>query len=191
MVSSSQVKRDDGGLEEKTILDLVNGDKELEAEVQNLVSKNREDQHLLFDWELTTLGEFWNKAVAYGAGGGPHAPPPPIFGGNHPVGPATPASIEQMQRGFLLYLSSQVNPSPQVIRRNAADGGTVGLKCSAAQSMMASGALVRMEHLPWSQGVLATGAPLTGSLAKLYTPCPKEDSLGACNPVHLPISLWT
>ncbi len=170
---------DDAGL--TTILELVSGDREMEKIIRKL-SKSEDDPVLLFSWHYTTLAEFWSKAVAYGVGGGSHRPPPPIFGGVHPVGPASLESMEQLQHEILSYLSSQ-SLGPQVIEGGGA-GGAVGLACSYVQYGMACSRLGGMELQPWFQAVLAMDAPLTGPLACVYLPRP-GNPLGVCDRVPL------
>jgi hypothetical protein len=184
--SPNQVKdfpRDDKqGSEEMTILQLVHGDEEMEKEALRLCN-SEDDPPIFFGWNYATLTQFYNKAVAYGAGGGEHLPPPQISGGAHPVGPeALPELVLQMQNDILSYISV-LSSNPEVIGGDGASGA-FGLGCSDLQEARAYAHMVFVPLTqPWFQAVLATGAPLTGPLAHVYMPRPRTNS---CIRVSLP-----
>jgi hypothetical protein len=173
------------GSEEMTILQLVHGDEEMEKEALRHCINIEDDPPLFFGWNHATLTQFYNKAVAYGAdgGGGEHLPPPPIFGGVHPVGPeALPELVLQMQNDILSYISL-LSSNPEVVGGNGASGA-FGLGCSQVQVIEAGAQIIWMQLTqPWFQAVLATGAPLTGPLAYVYTPLPRTNR---CSRVPLP-----
>jgi hypothetical protein len=190
--SPNQVKdfpRDDKqGSEEMTILQLVDGDEKMEKEALRHCNNIEDDPPIFFGWNHATLTQFYNKAVAYGADGGEHLPPPPIFGGAHPtiVGTSSEALpelvLQKMQKDILSYISL-LSSDPEVIGGDGASGA-FGLGCSALQKARAVAHMAVMPLTqPWFQAVLATGAPLTGPLAHVYMPRPITNS---CIRVSLP-----
>ena len=189
MPSPSQVKDfpsdlpSSGWKETTTILELVNGDKQMEKQVIEL-SKSEDDPPLIFGWDDPVLVQFWDKAVAHSAAGLP-LPPPQICGGNHPVGAASAESIKLLKRDLLVYLVS-LTPGPQLI---GANGGAVGLACTHLQCVMAAARLAKMQYdHPWFHAVLATGPPLTGALGFIYMPRPR-DAMGRCDQVSINCTL--
>jgi hypothetical protein len=161
------------GSEETTILELVDGDEEMEKEALRHCNNIKDDPPLFFGWNYDILTQFYNKAVAYGADGGEHLPPPPMFGGVHPFGTldALPELVlEKMQKDILSYLSL-LSFNSKVIGGDGADAGAFGLGGSVVQMCSAINRMALLPFTqPWFQAVLATGAPLTGPLAHVYTP---------------------
>jgi hypothetical protein len=80
-----------------TVLDLVHGDHSLERKILRRVKAK--DAPVLFQWDDTNLEAFWTRAVAYGAVANAHAPP--INGGAHLVGEATPATTLLLKQWIL------------------------------------------------------------------------------------------
>ena len=150
-------------------------------------SQSPDDPPVLPGWNLLPCHEFFDKAVAYGIAGGPAVPPAQIFAGAHPVGPSSPAGVQQMQLDIMNYLVS-TNPGASVIGGGA--NGAVGLACTARQFGIACGQLGRLELQPWFLAVLSYGAPLTGKLASIYMPRSRVAS-GICDTIPFNCTLWT
>ncbi len=173
-------------MKKMTILELVEGNKEMEKEVMKHCKKE-DDPPVLFEWNGLSLEQFLTKAVAYGVGGGVHRPPPQIFGGIHPVGPPTSESIRQLQLGLLVYLSFQSQHPPLI---GSGAGRAVGLACTGLQFAAACVQLGLMNSHPWFQSVLANGDPLTESLATAFMPRPNVKS-GLCDQIPIGAGIWS
>jgi hypothetical protein len=173
-------------LESILLSKLSNGDKEWEEKVIAL-SDSPDDPPLLPGWNLQPCEEFFNKAVAYGAGGGAVLPPAQIFGGAHPVGSVTVAGIQELQLDILAYLVA-TNQGASLID-GGPNSGPVGLACTGRQFGIACGQLRGLEYDPWFCAVLNHGAPLTGRLATIYMPRPRVAS-GLCDNIPFNCTLW-
>ena len=163
---------------------LANGDKVWEQQVI-AKSMDPDDPPILPGWNLRACEEFYNKAVSYGEQGGLVRPPAPILNGDHPVGAATTAALQQMQFDILRYVTT-MNPGSSVI---GGPNGPVGLACTMFQFGVACSRFTSLEHQEWFRAVLAHGEALSRPLGILYMPRAKVSS-GLCDPLSMHCELW-